>query len=499
MSNLIKTCFILVFFCISLHAITLRESVEEAIVSNPDVIAELKNQEAYRMYVDEERADYLPTLNLDGYAEKSNTYNNADVQGALSDKIEKDGWHMILKLEQTLYDGGLSQSQVREREFNYQSNKMRSNYKIEKDVIYEITQTYTDLVMYDELLSLSQAIIKSHEENLVTAKEKEEISGEVLETYQVSSKLYYTTEKFLEQEESKKNTIATFKKLVGKKPTGKICRPIIDESVIPKTLEEAITYGIRNNYEILQKIEDIKKQREKITQQYAGYLPTLTFELQGTWDNDLELDENGRQDIYHARLNLKWNLFAGGKNYIGTKKEKLFLQQAQKDLELKTDEVAEQISNAYEKYYSTKKRISALEKYSEHNLNILEVYKKEFDAGTRTFVDILNAESEVYTSNTALIQREFELYTNYYSLLLNLSKLSDSILMQKKQICTEPVVKKVSIRKIMNSDQSTTNELDGLLDNSAEIAPTAEENRAMEAQKNKEEKINLDAIYEKAK
>ena len=44
----------------------------------------------------------------------------------------------------------------------------------------------------DEKLALTSEMIKNHEENLVIAKEKEEISGEVLETYQVSSKLYFT-------------------------------------------------------------------------------------------------------------------------------------------------------------------------------------------------------------------------------------------------------------------------------------------------------------------
>merc|ERR1711879_815262 len=86
-------------------------------------------------------------------------------------------------------------------------------------------------------------------------------------------------------------------------------------------------------------------------------------------------------------------------------------------------------------------------KYVDSNMNILEVYKSEFEAGTRTFVDILNAESELYNSTKSLINMEFQALNNYYDLMLNLSKLSDVVLNNKNQDCAKKEKKK-AMKKI---------------------------------------------------
>ena len=57
------------------------------------------------------------------------------------------------------------------------------------------------------------------------------------------------------------------------------------------------------------------------------------FQLQGQWDDDLELEENGRQDIYRARIFMSWNLFEGGKELLCKPREHVFLKEVQKKLD----------------------------------------------------------------------------------------------------------------------------------------------------------------------
>lgn len=89
-----------------------------------------------------------------------------------------------------LYDGNLTPSQVREAKFNNLANKYRTERTLKK-VIYETITRYTGLVQYNELLNLTNEMILTNEDNYQTTKEKESISGEVLETYQVESKLNF--------------------------------------------------------------------------------------------------------------------------------------------------------------------------------------------------------------------------------------------------------------------------------------------------------------------
>jgi adhesin transport system outer membrane protein len=156
-------------------------------------------------------------------------------------------------------------------------------------------------------------------------------------------------------------------------------------------------------------------------------------------DNDIELDDNGRQDIYRSRIFLTWNLFNGGKTYHATQKEQLFLKEEQKKLDQITNEVVDEIKSVYRTYQIYKKRIENMKLYVDDNFNILSVYKRQLLDGTRTFLDILNAESELYRAYITKIEQEIEFLSSYYQLLFNMSILSDTILMQQNQVCPKYV------------------------------------------------------------
>jgi adhesin transport system outer membrane protein len=453
-----------------LNATSLRNSVEDTLNSNPSIIAEHLNRDAYELYIRQEEADYLPTLDLDAYYEKSETRNAPDETPPARGKTRKEGWNAILKLEHVLYDGGLTPSQVLEYQYKYNSNKYRSLYAVENTIL-DTVNAYIDLVSRQELVSLSKHNIKLHENYLTIAQEKEAISGEVLETYQVNSKYHSVLDRFLEQENEESQAKNLYEKLVGKKLIGNICRPNANESFLPTTLEEAIKVGIRRSYKVKEQIEKTKEQKEKIVQEKAGYKPTLKLQFQSELDNDLELAENGRQDIHSARLYLSWNLFNGGKTHYMTQKETIFLKEEQKKLDAVTDEVIDEIKASYETFYNSQKRIKNLILYEEDNFNIVKIYKKQLADGTRTFIDILNAEAELYRSSIDKTQKEFDYIGSYYDLLFKMSMLSDVILMEEKQVCsTYKFIPKDTDVKGDTEDDSLSDDLLNMFDEK----PTAE-------------------------
>ncbi len=460
-----KKEFVLAGVCLSIlttssYAVSLRDSVEMALNNNPDIIAERKNQEAFRKYVDDREGLYLPTLDIEAYLETSEIEKDYD-DNTPDTKTDEDGYNAAIIFRQYIYDGGETPSQVSEMKHQNSANKHRSLYAIENTIL-ETVKAYTSLVQYDERLVLSADMIKTHEENLVTAKEKEEISGEVLETYQVSSKLHFVTDSYIEEQDLKETGVATYTKYVGKEPVGNVCRPIIDESKVPESLKEAIEIAVLGNHRILEQIERIKQQREKIAQYDARFLPSLNLEFKASIDEDLELNENGTQEDWYGRLNLNWNLFNGNRDEIRSEQEELFLQEQKKTLDEITNDVVSEVKSLYGKFYKNKKRVDALKKYVKANVNIVEVYKNEFEAGTRTFVDILDAESELYNSAKGLINMEYAALNNYYDLMFNLSMLSDAVLSSDNQNCAN-IKPRVIDYVPEEKNKNTQSELDSLI------------------------------------
>jgi adhesin transport system outer membrane protein len=441
-SKLLKFTCISVLASTSLHAISLKDSVEKVLVTNPEVIAEKNNQKAFRKYIDERKGDYYPRIDIDGTLEKSNTEkeydSDANARGLEDGSDQEDGYNFGIALNQMLYDGDLTPSRVREAKHNELANKYRTQMNIE-NVVLETINAYTGLLQYTELLSLTKGMIVTNEENLEIAKEKESISGEVLETYQVDSKLNFVKEKYLEEKDLKSSRVSTFKRYIGIESKADECRPNIDLNKIPTSLQKAVELAVLRNNEVLEQIERIKAQREKIAQADAAFLPNLNLELKALTDNDLSLNEEGKEDQVFGRINLAWNLYNGGGDYAVSKQEELFLAEQKDRLDALTNKIVESAKVNYQRFMKNQDRIEVLKKYVSANENIVDVYKNEFEAGTRTFVDILNAQTELYEAKKSLVNREYDLYSNYYEMLNNYSMLSQSILASEAQSCSDNV------------------------------------------------------------
>ena len=324
-NRILKFACISILVSSSLHAVSLKEGIEKVLSTNPEVLAEKDNQEAFRKYIDERRANYFPRIDIDGRLEQSNSDKRYDQPNTNQNGSEQeDGYNFGIALNQMLYDGDLTPSQVREAKHNNLANQFRTNNNID-GIVYETISAYTGLVQYNEMLNLTKDMIKTNEENLQIAKEKESISGEILETYQVDSKLNFVKEKYLEENDLKSSKTSTFKRYIGLEPTGNECRPKIDLSKIPNSLQETIELAVLRNSEIQEQIERIKAQREKIAQADSKFLPNLSLELKALTDNDLSLNEEGKENQAYGRINLAWNLYNGGGDYAVSKQEELFL------------------------------------------------------------------------------------------------------------------------------------------------------------------------------
>ncbi len=418
------------------NAVSLKDTVSTVMVDNPTIQAELQQQKGYSKYVDDREGNYLPTVDLQTYLESSK--DNKDRKSSSTDGqwTKQDGYVATVILKQYLYDGGITPSQVAQSKYEDLSNRYRSFDTIESTVL-EAVKVYTDLVKSDERLRVTKNMVKLNEDNMTIAKENEKISGEILETYQVSSKLHLVKNKYIDEEDQKDTAIASYTRYVGVKPKGKMCRPVIDETKIPKTLEEAIKRAILNNSKIKEQIEKIKAQREKIVQAKGEFLPKLNLELRASLDKDLDLLGDGTTKNIAARLNFNWNLYNGNKDKVATEQERIFLNEQKKNLDDITGEIVSNVKSLYGKNEKYKERISEVEEYVKANTNIVDIYKEQFSAGTRTFIDILNAQDELFESVKTLIDLEYNRIVNYYQLMYNFSSLTDNILESKNQNCEE--------------------------------------------------------------
>lgn len=422
-------------FSMNLGATSLKDSIEQAINTNPDIASEHYNKKENRLDIDKEKGDYYPTLDFTTYFEDSKTVNKYE-DDTPDNTANENGWNAILEFEQVLYDGGQTPKEVEQARHKYYNIKYTSKDVVE-DILLEVTDTYLDLLLNQTLEAFGKFKLKAHNYYLKLAEEKEDISGEILDRLQVQSKINSLIDSNLNQEVKKQKSYSAYKRLTGQTISGNICRPIIDETLIPNTLEEAITHAIQNDNSIRAQYELVQEQKAGISIQRAKFLPDLKFQIQAEWDNDLTLSENGQQNIYKTRLESAWNFYEGGKDSISLEKEKIATLKERKILDAIKNDVRDEITSTYNTYFQLKKRIKNLKEFVDINNQIVSVYREQLKEGSRTFLDLLTAESEVFRTRILLEEEETNKYKEYFNILKVLNKLSDSILTQHNIVCKQ--------------------------------------------------------------
>lgn len=416
----------------SSQALSLKDVLKQTINNNTEIQSSVINNNANKLYIDEEMGGYYPKVDLTANFSKKKTKTETNTT---STSYKENGSNIQLDIEQLIYDGGLTIGRIGEAKYRYLSNKY-ANANKKEFILLDSVKAYLNLTQSNEKLALIKDNLSVYESYLKIAKDNEVINGIALDKFQADAKVLGAKDRLLQEENTNQNVINEFERLVGNKPEGLVCAPNISTMDLPASAKVAIREAIKSNYSVLEQIENINEQREVLNQSNSANLPTLKFKLQSINDSDL-IAQDTDTDYYTAKVELTYNLFNGGSDKASSEREKLFLMESQKVLDSVSNDVVSKIASAYSTFTTAQKRVEILEKSILDNKQILAIYKDQFDAGTRSFIDVLNVEGDLHSSKISLVDARYQLLNAYYEVFTYLSKLEEQVLSSADQICTE--------------------------------------------------------------
>jgi len=420
-----------------LNAATLKESVENTLNNNSNIKSIKENNEAFRQYIDEEKGGYLPTIDLQITGESKKTESKLE-NNPRNDESDT-GFNATLTLEQMLYDGGLTSSRVDEAISRELSNRLSNDVQIDNTIVEGI-RAYLDLVKYEQRVEISKLHVKKNEEYLTIAKSNEQINGNSLDTFEVKAKLHLAKVDLLREQENYENALSTYKRVTGTESTGAVCLPKYNKDLIPAELESLVQISLKNNKEIKAQLAKIEENRAKLNQEGAAFLPSLNLFLTGTADDQL-IESNTETNIYSAKVVLNYNLFNGGSDSSSKAREMYFLSESQASLDEVSNVVVENANNSFTSYKYIADRIAELNGYLSSNEEILDIYNLQFQDGTRTFVDVLDKETELYNARVQYINENVDLANEFYNMMNLTGKLQNNISGLSSDVCNaKPIV-----------------------------------------------------------
>ncbi len=410
MKRFIKLLLISLFFSVNFYAqkeLTISEAIETTLENNLDIKISKNIQEISKNKASILNNNYLPSIQLG--SEINKITQNIEIEtpngisGSLND-TKTDNNSAMLSLNYDLIDAS-------GRKYNYRKSKeLYSKTKLEvRDVIENtILQLYT---VYFELSRLRE------QQNLISKSldiSKKRLERKLLEfEYGQSNKLEVLNAE-VDMNNDSIRLLNTMKKLVNAQSDLNLIMnyqssdnyltntniKFLDDSEISKLYSN----GIKNNttFLIQEKEVVLSKINQKITR--FSYLPTLGLAGSYGWnesinDNPYAFYNKSVSDGFSAGINLRWDIFRGGKKIIANKNSKLNVANSEIIKESTILKLKNELKNAYDTHFNNLYILIVQKKNVETNKDNFERNLERYNIGSITSIEFRRAQLNLLNAN----------------------------------------------------------------------------------------------------
>lgn len=397
-------------------SLSLAQALTEAYRNN----AALDAARAELRAVDEEYAQaiagFRPTVT--GNADYISTHSEADATSTGSDPKT-----VSIELTQPIYSGGSTVANVDASESLIESERAQLR-ATEQGVMLETVTAYMNILRDQRLLELNANNEKVLSENLDAARQRFTL-GDITKTdvSQSESRLAAARAGRITAEGALKRSRAAFEQVTGGLQPEGLQKPALD-IVLPQTLDAAISEGLERHPDVLfARFTDAAA--TAASRSIKGeLLPSvaLTGSLDRTYDN---ASRGETEDSGTFALRASVPLYAaGGATYSRLRQSRETEQQRRLQVRDVERNVRQSVIEAWENLAATRAEKEARVAQIEAARTALEGVRLERDYGSRTTLDLLDAEQENLDAQVAFTSSDRDYVVASYSLLAAVGRLT---------------------------------------------------------------------------
>lgn len=401
----------LVLVTSSVQAETLKEALVRAYRNNPDLSAARARQRATDENVPISKADGRLSASLSGQFEEN-------MQRAYPDSTARRNVTGSASLSVPIYSGGAIRNAVKAARANVESglNDLRGT---ESSIFSAVVAAYMDVIRDGAIVSLNRQNVKALEVNLQASSDRFEV-GDLTRTdvAQSESRLALARADLQSAEaqliSSKENYIA----LVGSPPDSlETPAPLPG---LPETVEAAVSIALKDNPDILAAQQAREAARFQVKATKAQNAPRVSAFVNGTYADYLDSEPAPlTSDIKAAAAGVKVSvpIYQGGRP-AALERQSVAQESAAIEQMIGVERsVIAQTRAAYASWQASLQSIESTRKAVDSSALSLEGVKAENSVGSRTILDILNAEQEALNARVQLVTAQRNAYVAAFSLL----------------------------------------------------------------------------------
>ena len=281
----------------------------------------------------------------------------------------------------------------------------------EHELIVRVAQTYFDVLVARDTLAAAQANKKANGEQLASAKRNFEVgTATITDTREAQSRFDLATATEIVAENDLRTKGIALDQLVGRsdvKPQP-LAAPIVIPSVIPAAVDDWVSQALAGHPNVRKADLALDIAKLETDRARAGDLPTVdaVASIGGSRVNGSGTTGTTTSASLGVQVNVP--IFSGYSVQNRIKETLSLEEKSRNDLEAARRGVAQGTRVAFYGYQSGQAQVKALEAAESSSKLALEAIQLGYRVGVRVNVDVLNAQSQLFTTQRDLSKARYD-------------------------------------------------------------------------------------------
>ncbi len=404
--------------------IDMRQAIEIAVASNPEIIQAQMNTEAIQFERDQAQGLFFPTLDLEASAGARRLENNTRRTLGIA-----DDWLYPLEAQAradwTVIDFGRRRGELLRQAARVDGASLRVVERSEF-IALQVARQYLNVLLQEQVVAAAEDNARFHE--LLSASLSEGVDQDAISVADLQQSEERLQAAIVQREEAKQdltNARTSLRRLTGL-DINRVVNPTAFTALMPANLEEAIGAARTNNPLVREAQADVDAANAMIMSSRGNLYPRIGVDVTGRIGEDIDGFDGETNDVI-GRVYLRWNIFNGGIKEAEVQEMVRRASEQRYRLHDRVREAEEDVTNAWTALETQRNVGEALQRQAAVSDDLLLSYRRQFDIGRRSLLDVLDAQNTRFNTQVRLATSNYSELFASYQVLASTNRFLDSL------------------------------------------------------------------------
>lgn len=395
----------------------LEDAAGKAVQTNPEVVNKWHQFGASLRERDVTWGRYLPTLDvIFGVGRETRNSPLFTPAGERSYNIENSKW----QLRQNLFEGFATVNDSKRLE-HASLVRFYEMLDLSESAALEASKAYIDVWRYRQLVEYAEQNYATHRLLYEKIKERAESGvGRKVDFETAAGRLALAESNLLTETGNLHDVTARYQRIVGSLPPEDLAPPSASAAALtrdfPPDRASSVERSLRNSPALKAAFQSILSAQRNVQVQKAGYYPRIDAYAEqirnlndGGYTQQYQTLATGTTNATTVGVTASWNLFRGFQDYSRQRKAEEEKYSARDQREKVCRDVRQSAAMAFNEKLRLSEQLKYLDQHMLSTDKAREAFRRQFDIGQRTLLDVLDTENEYYTARRNYLNGEQDL------------------------------------------------------------------------------------------